>query len=194
MAAVRDQLRRQGYSEVRTAAVHPKARDRLITDGFTAREYLYLLSHDLMAIPALPRRRTDIRRGRRSDHYRILQVDSDAFEESWRFDHQGLREALIAAPVGRLRVIEGSDGIRAYSVTGLGGTQCYLQRLAVAVRHQGHGFGAALVADALRWARSRKATVMWVNTQESNRHAVDFYQRLGFTMSDRQLTVLHRAL
>ena len=195
LAELREHLVGQGFAEVFTSAVGPAVRDMLAADRFEEHERLHLLRHDLAQLPVAPPRSAGIRWGRSADRPSVLAIDREAFEPFWQLDHDGLREAITATPIRRLRVARRAGGtVAGYCVTGIGGAQGYLQRLAVASPHRGRGLGTFLVADALRWARRRDADSLWVNTQESNEGALRFYVRNGFEPADHQLTVLHRRL
>ncbi|MEM9466470.1 MAG: GNAT family N-acetyltransferase [Actinomycetota bacterium] len=190
---IRTRLRQDGFDEVVTAAVGPSERDMLAADGFRDHESLHLLRHDLHDLPPRPDRTRGLRRGTRRDLDAILRVDGQTFESFWQLDLDGLREAINATPVSRLRVVR-DPGVIGYAVTGRAGNQGYLQRLAVHPDRQGEGLGIDLVADALHWLRRRQVTTCWVNTQEANAAALALYRRLGFRDAPHQLTVLRRQL
>lgn len=196
LADIRERLQREGFSEVVTAAVGPRERDMFTADGFTDREQLHLLHHDLKTnLPAMPAQTNRIRRGTRRDHGEVLAVDHATFDEFWQLDQEGLREAIAATSISRLRIIRRDDStIVGYSISGRSGDHGYLQRLAVLASAQGSGLGADLVSDTLHWLRRRGASVAWVNTQEANASALRLYERLGFKPASHRLTVLHRYL
>ena len=45
---------------------------------------------------------------------------------------------------------------------------------------RGQGIGRILIDDVLREARTRRARCLWLETQNTNYAAIQFYQRLGF--------------
>ena len=59
-----------------------------------------------------------------------------SFSEFWRLGQQGLRQAMAATPVRRMRVVDvdEADQVIAYALTGRAGPTGYLQRLAVRPR------------------------------------------------------------
>jgi len=193
LAALRDRLEHLGYQAVITAAVAPSARDRLVADGFSIRAELTALSQELAESPRLSHPGQRTRRARRRDADDVLRIDAEAFPPFWRLDADGLREARIATPSSRWRVIR-SPEVAAYSITGRAGPMGYLQRLAVAAHCQGQGLGTALVADALAWLQHRGARTALVNTPPDNERALALYQRCGFRIEADQLAVLHRDL
>src|SRR5206468_1358207 len=125
--------------------------------------------------------------------------DARAFDHFWRFDRAGLADARRATPSSRYRVAEGGlhggrSGVVGYAITGRAGDVGYLQRLAVDPDHHHRGIGSALVSDSLWWARRRGASVVLVNTQETNVAAQALYRHLGFDYEEHGLAVLERSL
>jgi ribosomal protein S18 acetylase RimI-like enzyme len=133
--------------------------------------------------------RPTIRRGRRRDLSRALQIDAMAFEPFWRLNAEGLEEARLATPRSRFRVLT-QGPVLGYHVTGCAESTGYLQRLAVHPDHSGRGFGGALVQDSLLWSQRRGCTTLFVNTQETNARALSLYLRLGFELEPIGLAVL----
>ena len=185
------ELTARGYSEVVTAALGPGEAHGFIAAGFTVRERLHLLAHDLATIPVAPPIST--RRGRRHDRATVLEVDRAAFDSFWRLDETGFDEALTATPSSRFRVSGDPDAV-AYAVSGRAGRRGFIQRLAVAPGEQRRGLGTALVIDGLRWMKRRGVDRAVVNTQERNETALALYQHLGFTVQPSGLAVLRAAL
>lgn len=54
-----------------------------------------------------------------------------------------------------------------------------LRGMAVANAHQGRGIGRALLAEAIRLVRTKRATVMWCHARDT---AMDFYANAGFVV------------
>ena len=191
-----DVLEGKGFERALTGALAEREQRGFVDAGFQIHEHLHLLSHDLVAIVDVPAAR--MRRAWPTDRASALAVDGAAFPAFWRLDRDGLREAIRATPVARFRVgLEpraGGSGVVAYAVSGLAGRRGYIQRLAVHPDHTGHGFGAALVVDGLRWLRHRRAGEAVVNTQAGNERALALYERLGFRLQPSGLLVLSRAL
>lgn len=184
-------LRDQGYREVVTGALNPADALVFIDAGFSTRERLHLLAHDMRSVPA---RSIRTRRARRLDHAAVLEIDGRAFVDFWALDELGLRNALQATPTTRFRVAE-HDGVpAAYAITGRAIDNGYLQRIAVDPSAQGTGLGAGLVADALGWLARHKVSRALVNTQLDNEAALKLYLRCGFERLPVGLCVLGRAL
>jgi GNAT superfamily N-acetyltransferase len=211
-------LHRSGYRGVVTSAVAPADALPFVDAGFDVRERLHLLEHDLDDLPSRdgePRSR----RAWRSDREGVLALDDLAFDSFWKLGESGLREALHATPSVRFRVGDGSPrrpspkeaplavpaddggdpsngtpGPIAYAITGRAGRQGYLQRVAVHPDGRRHGWGRALVFDALRWLRRHDARRALVNTQWTNDAALALYESCGFRQLPVGLCVLDRSL
>ena len=190
-------LTARGFTEVVTSALAPAEQPAFVALGFEEYERLHLLSHDLVDV-AKPSKdaRQLLRRGRGADWTAVLDVDAAAFSSFWRLDLGGLREAIDATSVTRLRVAgrRGAPGLIAYAITGLSADQGYLQRLAVDPAHRRTGLGRALGLDGLRWLQRKGASGAVVNTQLGNDAALALYLSLGFKRERAQLAVLHRRL
>jgi len=190
-------LTARGFTEVVTSALAPAEQTAFLTLGFEEYERLHLLSHDLLDVPRASKESLQmIRKGRGGDWPAVLEVDANAFSSFWRLDSGGLREAIDATPVTRVRVAgrRGTPGLLAYAITGCSAGQGYLQRLAVAPGHRRVGLGRALCLDGLRWLQRKGATGAVVNTQLRNDAALALYLSLGFRRERMQLAVLHRRL
>ena len=157
--------------------------------GFVELESLHLLRHDLRR---LPDRTSDarIRTARRTDIARVLEIDALCFDDFWRLDRAGLQAARRATPSHRFRLARADGRVVGYAVTGVAGSTSYLQRLGVHPSTRGQGVGTDLIADAMGWAVSSRATSMLVNTQNSNATALRLYQSLGFDLDREKLKVL----
>ena len=189
-------LAAKGFERVVTSALAPAEQRGFLAVGFEEYERLHLLSHNLENVPRTPDTALPMRRGRSADWPAVLAVDAGSFAPFWRLDTEGLREAIEATPVTRFRVAapRRSGDVLAYAVTGLSGTQGYLQRLAVHPEHRRSGLGRALAIDGLRWLRRKAVSEAVVNTQLGNDAALKLYLSLGFRHEPIQLAVLHRRL
>ncbi|MGE3618881.1 MAG: GNAT family N-acetyltransferase [Acidimicrobiia bacterium] len=188
-----DRLAGGGYREVLTAALAPAEQAPFLECGFAVHERLHLLARSL-ADPVPEGPPAELRRARRADRPRVLEVDQAAFSPFWHLDEAGLDDAVAATPATRFRVAEIDGTVQGFAVTGRAAGRGYLQRLAVDPATQRRGLGAALVLDGLRWLRRRGADEVLVNTQVGNDGAVQLYQRLGFVLRPGGLAVLRRTL
>lgn len=188
-----DQLSNRGYRRVVTGALSRGEQSGFRAAGFEIEEELHLLTHDLRNLPTT--RPATLRRARPADTAAVLDVDHASFDDFWQLDAHGLRDALQATPRRRYRVLDGSEEDRpgtplGYAITGRAARRGYVQRLAVAPELRGHGFGAALVVDGLRWLRRWRVERAVVNTQLDNTQALALYERLGFRREPSGLSVL----
>jgi ribosomal protein S18 acetylase RimI-like enzyme len=184
-------LAARGFDEVLTGALSPGEQRGFLDAGFTVREALHLLVHDLADLPATPP--APLRRARAADRPAVLAVDGAAFPPFWRLDAAGLDDALAATPASRFRVAAAGQ-VTGYAIVGRAARRGYVQRLAVAPEVQGGGLGRALLVDGLRWLRRRGAARAVVNTQVDNERARHLYEALGFRMAPSGLAVLGRTL
>jgi len=206
-----DALRRSGYTTVVTTAMPPGDALPFVDAGFSMRERLHLLEHDLTDLPPTRPSHPRLRRAWRGDRPSVLALDRLAFDDFWRLEEHGLRDALQATPSVRFRVGEprsrhaprpasgraaAGEGtvVSAYAITGRAGRQGYLQRIAVHPDERRDGWGQALVRDALRWLRRHDARRALVNTQWTNEAAVALYESCGFHRLPVGLCVLDRNL
>jgi len=178
-----------GFSSAYTAALSPSQAEPFFEASFELHEELHLLRRSLTDQLASERGRT--RRARRSDWDEVISLDRLAFDDFWQFDRSGLADAIRATPRHRFQVTK-SEPVHGYHVTGLAGTNSYVQRVAVHPTAQGRGYGTALVNDSLQWSFRSGATVAHVNTQLKNERAVALYERCGFVLAPHRLLVLHR--
>lgn len=185
-----ERARARGYDEVVTPALPSGERRPYVDAGFSVREELHLLTHDLLALPdrRAPEHRHHLRRVQRRDRELVLVIDGAAFDPFWRLDADALEDAVGATPSTRFRMDRGGAG---YALTGRAGARGYLQRLAVHPDRQGAGLGSALVLDGLWWLRRWRVQEALVNTQIGNDRAIALYERLGFRRRADGLAVLH---
>lgn len=184
-----ERARDRGYDHVVTNALPGGEWRPYVDAGFTVREELHLLAHDLLDLPErrAGEHRHRLRRAQRRDRARVLAVDQAAFDPFWRLDADALEDAVRATPSTRFRIERDGCG---YALTGRAGDRGYVQRLAVDPDRQGAGLGAALVVDGLWWLRRWRVREALVNTQIGNERAIALYERLGFRRRRDGLAVL----
>ncbi len=186
-----------GYTSIITAALHPEEAQSFLANGFVEHDRLHVLAHPLTGLDRFADAGPDglrLRRARRGDRRRALEIDARAFPPFWRLDATGLDEAEHATPRRRFRVAAVGGEPVGYAVTGRAGSQGFLQRLATDPGHSGQGIGSRLVLDALQWAAQRGVRRVLVNTQWSNDRALALYRHLGFESTATDLVVLMRRL
>jgi ribosomal protein S18 acetylase RimI-like enzyme len=185
----------RGFGEVITAALGSAEQQPFLAAGFTVREELHLLVHDLDPPPAPPDGAATLRRPHRREWENMGAIDASAFSPFWHLDAVGIAEASDATPSARIRVaVTAGSELAGYAVSGRSAGRGYLQRVAVYPRVQGRGFGTSLVVDGLRWMARRGAARALVNTQLPNERALALYLRLGFRLQSERLAVLTHPL
>lgn len=107
----------------------------------------------------------------------------------WGNDDTSLAEIRTATPIHRARMITDGRALSGFAISGAGGSNGYIQRLAVAPDHQRLGIGRQLVEDALDWMRARHLSAAFVNTGIANEPALRLYEALGFVCLDDRLTI-----
>ena len=60
-----------------------------------------------------------------------------------------------------------------------------IMSLAVVPELRGKGYGAEMLAAAMRWARMRSARTAWLQVVSTNAPAIAIYERFGFTEAYR---------
>lgn len=191
-----DDLRRAGYTSVRTGALDAVVTARFERLGFVVVQRLVLLSRPVDR----PRVEHGITlRGARgmADLARASAIDIAAFGDEWGLDPRGIADACTATPRHLIRVAllpDRSLGPIGYAVTGRAERLGFLQRLAVHPDHRRQGVAAALVTDSMRWLSRRRASTVMVNTHADNDAALALYERFGFRRHVEELCVLERDL
>ena len=101
----------------------------------------------------------------------------------WNDPHKDIARKLAVQPelflVGTL-----DDEVMASVMTGYEGHRGWMNYLAVAPRHRGHGFGRALVEHVERLLRERGCPKVGLLVRNTNREAAAFYRRLGYAQDE----------
>lgn len=185
----------QGFAATYTSAMTPLQAAPFFAAGFDLVEELHLLRCRLDESVAANDRaeKSRLRRGRRLDYSDVLELDALAFDDFWQFDRASLSDSMRATPRHRFQVTR-TEPVVGYHVTGLAGSNAYVQRVAVHPDTQGQGWGRTLIQDSLRWAWKNGARIAHVNTQLTNERAVALYERNGFVLANERLQVLYRTV
>ena len=155
--------------------------------GFAPLVHLVLLRRGPAPPPAPLHAVEELDAGHRPD---ALAVDAAAFQPFWRVDATGMEEALTATSRSIMLGVWDRPGVLAgFAVVGVTGRMGYLQRVAVDPAHQGRAVGRSLTRASARWARSRGADALLLNTQPENTVALSLYESEGFEVLPDRLAV-----
>lgn len=188
-------VEQQGFSATYTSAMTPPQAEPFFAAGFELVEELHLLRCRLddSVVEMERSEKSRLRRGRRLDYSDVLALDALAFDDFWQFDRASLADSMRATPRHRFQVTR-TEPVAGYHVTGLAGSNAYVQRVAVHPDAQGQGWGRTLIQDSLRWAWKNGARTAHVNTQLTNERAVALYEGSGFVLANERLQVLYRTV
>lgn len=118
----------------------------------------------------------------------LTALDARCFESFWRYGAAELSHALAHE---RLTVCEDACGeLMGYASCGLSGASITVGRLAVDGARRRSGLGAALLDDALRWARTTEALGVSLCTQLDNTAARGLYNAGGFEELDEEYALM----
>ena len=190
LTSIVDYASSTGIRKIRTGALRATSAERVISHGFHVIDELALLKFDFSApLPELkPTRQLRHLRGR---HLRNAEaVDLDAFGPKWAQHREALRKTQHATLHSRSRRWSNDrDAVVAFALSGCTNNVGYLQRLAVAQRHQRNGVGFSLSCDALHWMHQRGCNHALVNTSLQNDNALALYNQIGFSQLSERLTI-----
>lgn len=167
---------------------------RLTTYGYLHDTYVITYSKTMIDAPASGNQAIQLRRGQDSDLKSILAIDHASFEPQWHKDETALHPALAETPYFVVAELNAHIAGYAFAATYFEGRQVHLVRIAVLPEDRGQGIGVRLMADIVDFARSCKAHVITLNTQEYNTHARQLYEWFGFRLTGERQLILHRDL
>ena len=195
-----DSIQQHGSRLVRTGALFPHAAKAFTEAGFTTIDTLTLLDVRLDRVRidhlrSTPAGRTaGTHRMRNHQIAELATIDRAAFGDPWGNDAASVSEIASATPRHRARVIKASGELLGYAISGLAGSNGYVQRIAVHPNAHGNGHGRTLLVDGLEWMHRRGATRALVNTGVDNRVALDLYASCGFMRCPEQLVILEATI
>jgi len=182
-------LHAPGAPGVMSPPLAPSARKPWESAGFVPFVDLALMRLDLVG-PVTPPQHLVVR----DEYYDLdlmLEVDTAAFEQFWRFTRAALIESLQATSKSSVFVIrDGELGIAGYAIVGYGHAISYLQRVAVDPKWQGSGMGRSLIRAVARSARRQGSKALLLNTQLDNVSAAGLYETEGYVQLPDSLAVL----
>ncbi len=134
----------------------------------------------------------------------LNRVFSDAFTERYRRDGMvGVRVPFLNPSIWRY-AIEDADGgallwrderdeIVAFNIAHHSGVEGWMGPLAVRPEWQGNGVGRNIVTAGIEWLRSRKATVVGLETMPRTMDNIGFYSSIGFIPGRLTITLTMEA-
>ncbi len=164
--------------------VHP-----LLKAGLRPVEHIITYERTHRALPksVLPPR-VHIRPARPDDVSDLTLLDAAAFEPLWRLASGELIGLLVTS--GHFVVAERAGRLVGYVCSDVQRGLGHVHRLAVHPDVQGQGIGRALLADALAYCQSAGASLVTINTQQSNARSDRLYRRFGFRPMPRRIPVM----
>lgn len=130
----------------------------------------------------------------------LNRVFSDAFTERYRRDGMvGVRVPFLNPSIWRY-AIEDADGgallwrderdeIVAFNIAHHSGVEGWMGPLAVRPEWQGNGVGRNIVSAGIEWLRTRKATVVGLETMPRTMDNIGFYSSIGFVPGRLTITL-----
>ncbi len=161
----------------------------LIEAGLHPEEHIITYERAYNAYPALPALpNIHIRPAQPADVRKLTALDTAAFPALWRLASGEMIEMLVTS--GYFAVAEQGDELVGYVCSDVQRGVGQVYRLAVHPRAQGQGIGRALLADALAYCQKAGASLITINTQESNHIADRLYRRFGFRPIPQRVPVM----
>lgn len=128
-----------------------------------------------------------LRRARKDDLPGLVQLDSECFDDFWRYDGERLARYLAK---DRMVVAESSHEVIGYTLaTTVRGTGT-IGRLAVSPSARLRGVGETLLIDALGYLFRTGAEAVSLCTQEGNLASRALYRKVGLMELDSRLVLL----
>jgi ribosomal protein S18 acetylase RimI-like enzyme len=167
-------------------------REPLLERGFTPFRQLYAYDKFDYSIPTSGNQEVHLRRAELRDIPTLLTLEELCFEHLWRYDAASLADILHTHPYFVLAELHGE--VVGYQFNALDGEYGYLVRIGVHPAYNGHGIGARLMAEAVRFFKSAHSTRIMLNTQEENTRAHHLYEWFGFVRIPQIGFILRLAL
>jgi ribosomal protein S18 acetylase RimI-like enzyme len=141
--------------------------------------------------PATGNQSLTIRPASSPDLPAVLQLDRSCFEAQWTKDESILGPAINQGNFFVLAEMYHMVVGYAYATSHFGGRLVHLVRIAVTPGLRGRGVGVRLMAELVKYATDKGATVITLNTQAYNIQAQRLYCWFGFQPTGERQVVLH---
>ncbi len=173
--------RSHGFSRLLSPLVPEGGIEPYTEAGLRPLEYLLTLRLDDLSAerpaPPPPSYGVSVRTGSVADAREVLLVDSECFDDFWRYDPDTLSRYLVSE---RLGIAEAAGAVVGYTLCTSREDEGSIGRLAVAPEWRDRGVGAILLEDALGCLRRAGARRVMLCTQESNAASRRLYLKAGF--------------
>ena len=159
--------------------------------GFRRENSISLFRKQGWKVPATGNEEIGIRPATSEDIPALVGVDEAAFrEDMWRNSADAFQRCLNRMP--HFVVAEHRGQVVGYQFSYIRGREGYLARVAVHPGAQGQGIGTRLVAEAIRFFRTRGVRSIALNTQRDNYRAQRLYRWFGFRPVEQEAVVLQK--
>ncbi len=167
-------------------------RDVLLTEGFVPYRLLYAYDKFDYRIPTQGNQQVIVRPFEVRDIPALLTIEDACFEDLWRYDAVSFLDIAETHPYFVVAELDGK--VIGYQFNALDDEYGYLVRIAVHPSVGGHGVGARLMAEAIRFFEKARVIRIMLNTQDDNTNAHRLYEWFGFTRISQVGFVLRKNL
>jgi ribosomal-protein-alanine N-acetyltransferase len=167
-------------------------RDVLLTEGFVPYRLLYAYDKFDYRIPTQGNQQVIVRPFEVRDIPALLTIEDACFEDLWRYDAVSFLDIAETHPYFVVAELDGK--VIGYQFNALDDEYGYLVRIAVHPSVGGHGIGARLMAEAIRFFEKARVIRIMLNTQDDNTNAHRLYEWFGFTRISQVGFVLRKNL
>ena len=106
----------------------------------------------------------------------VIVIEQTAYSHPWT--RGNFRDALASGYWAQCLRVQGE--LVGYVVAMQGVQETHLLNVAVAPQRQGQGWSHVLLDALCLWSRQQQAEWLWLEVRESNRRALQVYERYGF--------------
>ena len=118
------------------------------------------------------------------DVIKLAELDRSIFSDFWS------EKAFISSVDSNMEIVPvvfagGTEEIAAYAAVSFVLDECNINRIAVAPEFRGRGLGTYLL-ECIEEFLSPEVTVFNLEVRESNKHAIEMYEKFGYTVLGRR--------
>ena len=118
------------------------------------------------------------------DVIKLAELDRSIFSDFWS------EKAFISSVDSKMEIVPvvfagGTEEIAAYAAVSFVLDECNINRIAVAPEFRGRGLGTYLL-ECIEEFISPEVTVFNLEVRESNKHAIEMYEKFGYTVLGRR--------